>query len=916
VDDSPGYATPPLLQTKLYLPRSRQELVPRPRLIERLNQGIAGKLTLISAPAGFGKTTLLGNWLGSAQLVGAPGAWVALDHGDNDPTLFWAYVIAALQTVQVQVGSRTLALLNAPQPPPVEHLVGSLLNEIDAIPRRFVLVLDDYHLIDASPVHQGIAFLLDHLPPRMHLVIAGRADPPLPLSRLRGRGELAELRAADLRFTADESAAFLNEVMGLRLLAPAIAALEARTEGWIAGLQLAALSMRGRDDVAGFIRAFTGNDRYIVDYLVEEVLQRQSEHVRSFLLQTSILDHLTGPLCDAVTGLENGSAMLEALERDNLFVVPLDDTRHWYRYHRLFADVLQSRSIADQPDRIPGLHGRASEWYARNGQPFEAIRHALVAGDFECAAGLVERAARAMIRTNQSARLLEWLRALPGAVVSARPVLGTYFAFALLGTGELEAADSHLNAAERWFDGPGSESASGSEGGVDAATLVVVDQLELRSLRGTIALARSFRAHGLGDVGETVEQARRALNFLPADDHVWRGGAALLLSLAHWTTGDLEAAQQIHTEGIASLEKAGDIGLAISAAYDGAGLSQARGRLSDARRIYTRALQLASQHGDPALPGVADLHLGLSQLDCERDDLAAAMQHLQRADELGKYSDLPETPYRRCIAWAGLRRAEGDLDGALRLLDEGERLYVRGPVPNVRPIAALKVSLWIAQRRLAEATAWVVARQLSVDDDLDYLREFEHITLAKVLIASWGTGAAREVPRLLERLLAAAEAGGRTGSVLDILLLQALAQQQRGSLSAGLVPLERALALAEAQGYVRTFVDAGASMCELVRHAVARGTGGAYARRLLAAFDVRAQPVSALTGSGVTGLAEPLTARELEILRLVAAGMRNQEIADHLVISLSTVKRHIANTYGKLGVSHRTEAVARLTTRG
>jgi LuxR family transcriptional regulator, maltose regulon positive regulatory protein len=910
----PGQAAAgsPLLQTKLYVPRSRLGLVRRPRLIERLSQGTAGKLSLISASAGFGKTTLLAEWLASAETSHGPAAWVALDRGDNEPTLFWAYVIAALQTVQAEVGTRALSLLHSPQPLPIETLLGTLLNEIGAISHQFVLVLDDYHLIDAQPIHQGMAFLLDHLPPRMHLVIASRADPPLPLSRLRARGELAELRATDLRFTVAEAAGFLNQVMGLQLLVRDVAALEARTEGWIAGLQLAALSMQGRDDVTGFISAFTGDDRYIVDYLVEEVLQRQSERVRSFLLQTCILDRLSGPLCDAVTGQEGGKAMLETLDRDNLFVVPLDDKRRWYRYHQLFADVLQARSMEEQPDRVPGLHARASEWYAHNGPASDAIRHALAAREFERAAGLVELEARATIRRNQSARLLEWLAALPDDVFRARPVLSTYAAFVLLGTGKVAAAGVRLSDAQRWLDGPVEVSDTSS------ARMVVTDHGELRSLAGTIALAWSFRAQALGDVAGTVEHARQALNRLPADDHVWRGGAALLMALAYWTSGDLAAAAPIHAEGIASLEAAGDIALAISAAYDAAELSKARGRLPAAGRIYERSLRLGLDHGDPALPGMADLHLGLSELRCEQDDLEAATRQLERGEELGMHAALRETPYRRCVARARLRQAQGDLDGALSLLDEAERLYVKGIVPDVRPIAARKARAWVARGRLAEALDWVRQKGLSADDDLDYLHEFEHVTLARVLIARCENEeddrSMQTAHRLLERLLDAAEAGGRTGSVIEILVLLALTHQRQRHVRAGLLALERALTLAEAEGYVRIFVDEGAPVRDLLRLAVAQGVAGGYARRVLSAFDRRAQPVSAPAGFGVAGLAEPLTPREVEIMRLVAAGLRNQEIADQLVISLSTVKRHIANAYGKLGASHRTEAVARLTT--
>jgi LuxR family maltose regulon positive regulatory protein len=895
----------PLLQTKLYLPRTRPGLVSRARLIERLNQAIERKLTVVCAPAGFGKTTLLGQWLASERAA----AWLSLDQSDNEPTVFWAYLIAALQTVHAGIGQPTLSLLRSPQPLPLETLLGPLLNEVASLTQRSVLVLDDYHLIAAQPIHQAIGFLLDHLPPQLHLVIASRADPSLPLSRLRARGQLAELRAADLRFTVDEAVTFLNDVTGLDLADQEVAALEARTEGWIAGLQLAALSMRGRDDVAGFISAFAGDDRYIVDYLVEEVLQRQSGAVRSFLLQTSILERLTGSLCDAVTKQQNGDAMLEALERGNLFVVLLDDKRRWYRYHHLFADVLQARLRQELPELVLVVNERASAWHERHGQLDDAIRHALAAPNVERAAGLIELVARRMVRSHQSGRLREWIKALPDDVVRVRPVLCTYYAFAILGVREMTLADARLNDAERWLD-VGVVDAT-AERGLPAGMLVA-DQAELRSLPGTIALARSFRAQAVGDVAGAADQARRALNLLPEDDHVWRAGAGLLLALAHWASGDLEAAQRIHDEGVARLELAGDITLAISAAFDQAELRKARGRLSEARRLYERSLQLGLDR-TATLPGVADLHLGFCDLLCEQNDIEAATQHLRQGEELGKHAPLRQTPYRLARARARLRQVHGDLDGALDLLDEAERLYVRGVVPEVRPVAALRARWWVAQGRLAEARDWVQQQGLSVDDHLEYMREFEHLTLARVLVAGSDRSSVLQVSRFLERLLQAAEQGGRTGSVIEVLVLQVLVEQMRGDIRAGRALLQRAVTLAETEGYVRIFVDAGPSMHALLRHGVRTGGAASYAQRLLSAFDTRVRAESASAGPVVTGLAEPLTARELEILRLVAEGLRNQEIADRLVISLATVKRHIANTYGKLGVDHRTEAAARLT---
>ncbi|HUG14138.1 MAG TPA: LuxR C-terminal-related transcriptional regulator [Thermomicrobiales bacterium] len=907
--DSPS----PLLETKLFSPRWRPGLVSRPRLIERLERGIERKLTLVSAPAGFGKTTLLAEWLAAAPTGERAAAWVSLDQGDNDPGRFWSYVITALQTTRAGAGGHAMSLLRSPQPPPIESVLTTLINDIAALEDDLVVILDDYHVIDAEPVHGTVAFLLDHLPPRMRLIITSRSDPPLPVARLRGRGELTELRAADLRFTPDEAASFLNEAMGLGLTAGDAAVLETRTEGWIAGLQLAALSMQGREDAAGFIRAFAGDDRYIVDYLVEEVLQRQSATLRDFLLRTSILDRLSGPLCDAVTDRDDGRGMLEALERGNLFVVPLDDRRQWYRYHHLFADVLHTRLLWEQPERVAGLHRRAAEWHAQNGPQSDAIRHALAAGDVERAAVLIELAWSAMHRSYQDATWLGWVTALPEQLVRARPVLSVGHAWALLNTGELEAGEARLRDAERWLE-PTSDPRGQAIAPADG--MVVVDDKEFRSLPATIATARAFQAAALGDAPAAVTHARRALDLLSASegDAFERGRAASLLGLAYWASGDLEAAYRTFADGIAHIRKAGKHQhlLTLSATYVLAEIRVTQGRLREAARTYEQALQLAADQGEPLSPATAVLRGGLSEIYRERGDLRAAAWQLLQAAEPGEH--IVSREQRWLVARARLQAAQGNPDGALDLLDEAERLHSRNPVPDVRPIAALKARVWIAQGRLAEALAWARERGLSATDDLSYPREFEHITLARALIArDRSDRAARsmeEAAGLLERLLRAARAGERTGSVIEILTLQALALEAKGDTPHALAALERALTLAEPEGYVRVFVDEGEAMRDLLRRATSRGTAGSHARRLLAAFDEPAQPVSTAS-QAAADLAEPLTAREVEILRLVAAGMRNQQIADQLFISLATVKRHIANCYGKLGVSHRTAAVAR-----
>ncbi|MDQ3809021.1 MAG: LuxR C-terminal-related transcriptional regulator [Chloroflexota bacterium] len=885
----------PLLQTKFFVPRRRGAMVPRARLSQRLVGSCEAKLTLVAAPAGFGKTTLLADWLAAVPPDGATVAWLSLDQSYDDPASFWTYLITALQTVAPEVGADALALLQSPRPPPIETVLATVLNELGAIRSDVVLVLDDYHLLEAHEIHAGMAYLLDHLPPRMHLVIASRADPPLPLARLRVRGELVEVRAADLRFTADEAAAYLNDVMGLHLSATDVAALEDRTEGWIAALQLAGLSMQGRDDVGGFIAGFAGDDRYILDYLVEEVLQRQPEAVRSFLLQTSILDRLSAPLCDAVTGEHSGKAVLEALERGNLFVLPLDDSRRWYRYHHLFADMLRTHLLDEEPDLVSALHRRASEWHAGNGEPSDAIRHALAARDFGRAADLVELAASAVLRNRQEATLLGWLKALPDQLLRNRPVLSDIYAGALLSNGHFDGVEPRLRDVERWLDVSSDLARS--------AAIVVVDEEGYRRLSGTVALHRAAYALALGDVAQTVVHARRALGLIAEDDHLWRGAAGALLGLASWATGDLESAHRSYADGTLSLQRAGHISDVLGCAITLADIRIAQGRLHDAKRTYEEALQLATANGPPALRGTADMHVGLSQLERERDNLEAATQHVLRSQELGEHNGLPQNPYRWRVAMARIRDAEGDLDGALELLDQAERLYTSDFGPHVRPIAAMKARVLVRQGRLGEALAWARGQGMSVEDELSYVREFEHLTLARVLLAR---GSGLESLGFLERLLQAAEDGRRTGSVIEILVLQALAQQTRGNMPAALVPLERALSLAEPEEYIRTFVDEGPPMAALLDAAVKHGILLSYVRRLLARSR-EAQD----TPPAKQGLSEPLSERELDVLRLLATDLDGPEIARELTVSLSTMRTHTRSIFNKLGVSSRRAAVRR-----
>jgi LuxR family maltose regulon positive regulatory protein len=718
------------------------------------------------------------------------------------------------------------------------------------------------------------------------------------------------LRAADLRFTAIEAAEYLNQVMGLDLAAADVATLEDRTEGWIAGLQLAALSLQGQPDVPAFIRAFAGDHRYILDYLVEEVLQRQPAAIRRFLLQTAILDRLTGPLCDAVTGQPGGSARLEALERGNFFVVPLDDRRQWYRYHHLFAQVLSAHLVAEYPDQVSMLHQRAAAWYEQQGAPAEAIRHALAAADFAHAADLIERVLPEMRSTRQEARLLGWLQALPDALLRCRPVLNANYGGVLLASGQLDGVEARLRDAEQWLDPPATRRAPPGT----PAAMVVVDDEAFRRLPGSIAVWRAGLALVRGDVAGTVQYARHALDLAPEDDPLVRGGAVALLGLASWASGDLQAAYRSYADGMAGVQQAGYIADTVSGAMARADIQIAQGRLHAATRTYEQALQLATAQPPggtgPVLWGTADLYVGLSERERERNNLHTALQHLRRSEELGEHAGLPQNRSRWCVAMARIREAQGDLDGALALLDEAERRYVNDFFPNVRPVAAWKTRVWIAQGRLAEADGWVRERGLTVEDDLSYLREFEHLTLARVLLAraprAGAKGPVREVLRLLERLRRAAEAGERMGSVIEILVLQALAHQAHGDSPAALAALQRALGLAEPEGYVRIFVDEGPPMAVLLEAAAKQGIAPGYVRRLLAALP----PAEDRTPSNQR-LVEPLSDRELQVLRLLGSDLNGPAIARELMVSLNTMNTHTKNIYTKLGVNNRRAAVRR-----
>ena len=922
--DSHGHTVAgiPLLETKLYIPNRRSGLVSRPRLLERLHQGIERKLTLVSAPAGFGKTTLLAEWLAAPPASVRAAGWVSLDQSDNDPALFWAYFIRALQKVLPKVGEGALSLLHSPQHLPIESVLTTLINEINAIEHdpstgsghRFALILDDYHVIDAQPVHHAISFLLNHLPPQMHLVIASRSDPPLPLARLRGSGESTELRASDLRFTPDEAAAFLNEVMGLELSASDVAALETRTEGWIVGLQLAALSMQGREDTHEFVRAFAGDDRYIVDYLIEEVLQRQPEPVRSFLLQTSILDRLSGPLCDAVTCREDGKEVLEALERSNLFVIPLDDKRHWYRYHHLFADVLRVHSMEEQPDLVPTLHRRAAAWFEERGMAAEAIEQARAVGDHETVARLLAANFEEFERIGRYASISSWSASLPEEMVRKRPRLALIHASVAL------VFDDNNQAARRltsWAE----EAINAIEDGggfipSDDVDGTVVGAEGLEALKGEMLAMKLIHSARKLPAEEIAAIAGQALELLPPSKHRVRGMLHMIDAALQMTFSDLRSALPNLERSVDEARRAQNPPLLAGILTHRGQVYVAMGRLEDGRRSFEEALLTSQNVSAEANWLMCSPHTSLAEVLLERADLAGATDHVAKALEFASKSPTRSPVLYAWTTAAQVLMAAGDIKAAIEQLEKAQE-FVRGSRDSrfFSFLSSVKLKIYCWNGDLEAAADVVRGRDLSPDVAVDSNNEEEMTAYARYLIARGDFG---DVAQVLSRVLPIVRGGGRVQHEIHALVLQALAHELLGERALALESLGRATMLGEPGRFNRTFTGEGlviTGLVEALADAVQRGRGPAeagspsYLAYLLREMTVR--PETASAQSVAAGLVEPLTAREVEILRLIATGMRNQEIADHLFISLHTVKRHIANAYGKLGVSHRTEAVAR-----
>jgi ATP/maltotriose-dependent transcriptional regulator MalT len=884
----------PYITTKLHIPETRVERMPRPALMRRLGCYARTKMLLVSAPAGFGKTTLLGEWSHKSRW---PVVWVSLDTTDNDPIHFWSYVVAALEKIEPRVGQNVLPLLHAPRPSPVEYLIPALINTVAALPDRLALVLDDYHCIESGTIHDALAYLIDYMPPNMHLIIASRTAPPLPLARWRARGQLGELGVADLRFSPEETEHLLNKVMALDLPAEAVAALQARTEGWIAGLHLATLA---RQEERLGTRGIEGSHRYVADYMASEVLDQQPPEIRAFLLRTANLEVLNGPLCDAVTGRTDSLTLLDELRRRNLFVVALDHKGH-YRYHRLFADAIRGEATRDPALDLPNLHRRAASWYEANGDTSRSMAHLLSGGWVDEAVALVERTARDHLMRGELETLRSWFSSLPEDEIRSRPELCLVYAWALTHAGQLDAAEQYLDCL-----------ASGPIGGSQAGRLLG----ESASVHARIAVVR-------GDNEGMIHFSKKALSLLPVEATALRGDALLDLAFAYGAHDEFGVAQQAFDRAIEQSRASGNLRVAMMALYYLGDLYSAQGHLHRAVQLYRQGLAWC-QRIAPSSGQACWAHAGLGTLLYEWNDVDAALDHLGHAVRLGQQcGEVKVLMYPR-IPLSHALQAVGRTEEALAALDAAAEVARQTNILEIaHQIDLARIQTWLRAGRIDLATAWIRQQGLGVQDSA--LEPVEVELLAWIELAAHGAERTAD-PRGLARIVDLLDPGQgvtapkRTYPWVGRLAILSLVQQALGHPDRAAEALARALQLAEPMGLIRTFVDLGPAMAALLskRDALRRTArrqrttvGEAYLEALLDAFEGASTPISVSAPTQPEGTIEPLRPREIEVLHHIAQGRSNREIAEEMVMAVSTVKWYLRGIYGKFQVHRRTQALAR-----
>ena len=897
----------PVLLTKLHIPFQRQNLVPRPRLLEMLNCGLAHRLILISAPAGYGKSTLIGEWIRETNLAAA---WVSLDEGDNDLARFLDYCVAAIQTVFPEAGKKTQVMLQSPQRPAIEACLSMLINDLVEAGNPVILVLDDYHLIQSQAVHDAVTFLLNHLPSQAHLVISTRADPPLPISRLRARGQLTELRLSDLQFSREEADIFFTQMMGFSLAALDQEALIEKAEGWATGLQLATLAMQaqvsshGKEALPAFVHSFTGSHRYILDYLVEEVLQFQPSSIQEFLQRTCILERLCASLCYALlkgdgssNASQSTSSVLEYLDRSNLFLVPLDDHRQWYRYHHLFSDLLNQRLLQSQPDLIPVLHQRASTWFEQNGWINEAIEHALAAQDFERAVEMISQAAEPTLMRSEVVTYMHWIKRLPGAVLQNHPRLIVFQAWGLLFAGDSkERVEACLNSLASLAESPLSA-----------------------PIRGYMALIQ-------GEIGSATELLRQALDQLPEGEHLLRGLAATCLANAYLSEYEVTSGIRALEEVAQESQRTGNAMLAALVYSNLAELSRKFGQLHLAQDYFMQAVDLATDAEGHRLPVAGRPLSGLSDLKREWNDLKTAEKYLTESINLNRFwmqaGFIHSTP-----PLVRLKMAQGAWEEAQDIISQARKAAADFTITQIDDyiVEMYQAWLWVKQGNLEEAARW--AEKFHIEETFDelpasgaqaynlfHMRKYEQLILARLYLAQNEPGKAL---RLLETLLPKFEKIGRQVQVIEIHILQAIAWQASNRLNEAKAEFLEALRLAQPEGYLRLFLDEGDPVHRLLERIKAADTGmNDYVQKLVAAYggetESQDSPLAARKKATLDPLSlDALSQREIEILHFLAGTLSADEIARKLFVSVHTVRSHMKKIYNKLGVHGRLEAVER-----
>jgi LuxR family maltose regulon positive regulatory protein len=883
-----------ILTTKLFVPPPRNGLVLRQRLIDRLTQGVDGKLSLISGPAGFGKTTLMSEWIAQCD---RSTAWLSLDEGDNDPRRFLLYLISAFRKISEGVAEQLIELLYSSKPHEVEELLTNLINQSMEIQDPFLIVLDDYHVIDNADIHELMSFVHENQPPQMHLVIATRSDPPWPLARWRAQGDITEIRSQDLRFNPDESSLLLNEIMLLGLSSEDILRLDSRTEGWIAGLQMAALSMQGRDDKSNFIGRFTGSHRFVFDYLIDEVFDGLSSEIRDFLLKTSILDRMCAPQCDFILEQHNSQQLLEQLERMNLFVMPLDDQRSWYRYHHLFTELLRQLMKQSFPELMPNLHQKAREWYQHNDLIREAIYHGMAGADMDQVVNLIEGHIFEVLEQRDMILLTQWLERIPPEILRSRPWLNVAYARVLIASGSPDEVTSHLSNAEASLENRSD-----------------LEPEQGQHIRSYIASIRADLSVLSGDMERAIDLARQALRQAPQKDNLLRCMVASSLGTSLQRCGAFEDAAQAFAEGITAGRALGDTNAVIHLFGDLIGLHVERGQLHRAYASCQKALNFVEssyQKRGRYPPGAAYIHFRLSTILRHWNDLGGSLQYAKTCNAI-----LKKWGQRNRLNFINLAialHAIGDCSGAHQVLRKAEEIARQESTAWIEDVMTTQVLFWLVEGNLEAASQWALERDLDIHGEISFQDQHIYRTLAHVRLVQGQCGDERaldEILRFLPRLLKLIEESGAVAYVIQTLILQALALQAKGDRELSLMSLNSALTLGEPGGYIRVFVRAGEPMEVLLRIAATQEGTSPYKEKLLSAFESSRQE-SGVNGHHLPSLSNPLTARELEVLRCLDSHLTIPEIADSLVISVGTARTHVKRIYRKLDVHSRIESITR-----